>query len=362
MENLHPTLQETHFRYLKADAMKDPVWFIKRFCSTETELELFRQDINFLIQAAGTKIKDHQGKFYRYADEYVYNHRKIIEAIECLWVFFHLDLSNLQLTDHHPLFQTSKWKKEGIDVKERLAGPAKHFRKLENKEINNVFLFLQDFFLFNDLNEWREVLDDLLSYAHIDESIAFESAYFSCELIPIASYLEKMVEALFLIAELLSDSAVSIPEKTDEHCLLNEHPLSYPETTILLNDANYIDTLVIYLDKFYHHIENESLTYTNGPVMLSEALEKELLTYFESFHPTFLHRTFQKIYGGYLEYIFKTHTVSDYQELRTLASQMDVFFKLLELAEQETKHWPQEHRFGFQELKINHQPKYTPLL
>jgi|GEM_PF-1254570 len=360
MENLHQEIQTTHFRYLKEDAIENPFLFFREFCFTETDLELFRQDISAIIHAAGTKKTDHNGKFYKNSDEYVYNHRRIVEALEALWVLHHQSAPELSIQASHPLYQTTRWKRDGIDVEARLDGPAKHYRKLDNMEINNIRLFLKDFFLHSDINEWRETLDDLLSYSHMDESIAHESSYFSRELIPIAEYLEKMAEALFLIAELtltntntermetgFTNSKLTSPSAISEDAAFASS-LSHKALIPSLDNDNFTDGLVQYLSKFWSHLEEDDAGYSYGPVILSETLEKGLLSYFESFHPKFLCRNFRRVYMGYLEHIFETGTPY-YDELRIFTSQMDTFFELLELADKETKHWPQENRLGFEE-------------
>lgn len=337
MENLNQEVQTTHFRYLREEAIKNPSLFIKEFCFSETDLEIFRQDIMMLVNAAMTRKTDNNGKFHKNPDEYFYNHRKIIEVIEVMWVFHHQPHFEFAIGETHTLYQTARWKRDDIDVEARLDSAAKYYRKLENKEMNNIRLFLNDLFLYNDINEWREILDDLLSYAHADESIAHESTHFSREIIPIAEYLEKIAEAAFLIAELT----------------IEKKPVSVSDTAsapLTLEDDFFTESLVEYLHKFWSHLEEGDAKYHYEPVLFSETLEKELLLYFETFHPKFLARNFRRVYHGYLEHVFKTGTPFYQEEMNTFIYAMDSLFELLDIAESETEHWPQVNRLGWEEV------------
>jgi len=353
MENLNQEIQTTHFRYLREDAIKNPFSFVKEFCFTETNLELFRQDITALISAAMTRRTDNNGKFYKNSDEYVYNHRKIIEVIEALWLLHHQPLLEFTIEETHPLYQTMRWKRDGIDVEARLDSAAKYYRKLENKEVNNIRLFLNDLFLYSDIIEWRETLDDLLAYAHTDESIAHGSTHFSREIIPIAEYLEKVAEAIFLIAELTikKNQEFTNDNKKTLSNSIRDTPTQSPNTIpVPLADDSFTDNLAEYLHKFWSHLEEGYANYYYGPVLFSEALEKELLSYFETFHPKFLARNFRRVYHGYLEHVFQTGTPFYQEEMNTFIYAMDSLFELLDVAESETEHWPQENRLGQEEV------------
>ncbi|QNL47694.1 hypothetical protein H8S90_12720 [Olivibacter sp. SDN3] len=360
MENLNQEIQTTHFRYLQGNAIQNPLLFIQQFCFTETAIELFRQDITTLVAAAGTRKTDNNGKFHLNSDEYVYNHRKIIEAIEALWVLHHQASPEFAIDENHPLYQTTKWKRDGIDLETRINSAARYYRKLENEEINDIRLFLRVFFVYADMSEWREILDDILSYAYIDESIAYGSTQFSRELIPLTEYLEKMAEAIFLIAELThskKETTETVSNTDIEHTpIVNEQAPDMetgPNTAVpllSLEDDNFTKDLIEYLNTYWVHLEEQENTFLYSPIMLTERLEKKLLTYFETFHPKFLARNYRRVYMGYLEYIFQTGMPSYEGEIRTFIYQMDTFFELLDLADDETKHWPQEDRIGWQEV------------
>ncbi|GAA4781210.1 hypothetical protein GCM10023231_05770 [Olivibacter ginsenosidimutans] len=347
MENTNQHLSLGHFRYAKEEAFKNPLAFIRDFCSQITTIELFRQDNLNLFYAACTRMSDHNGKFHKHASEYVYDHRQLIEVIEILWTLYHQESTHLSLSKNHPLYQTSQWKDNGIDLEARLNSPAKYYRKLENQEINDIMLFLKDLFLYRNLDEWRELLDDILSYAYIDESIG-SGADISSELIPIAEYLEKIAEAVFLIRDLTAEEKGRIDtidtssndENEDEH---------YKTLLAELNDPHFTESLIAYLNTFWAHLENENIGHISTLISLPSALEQDLIDYFESFHPKFISRNFRRIYMGYLEHLFETGTPSYYEELRSFTAHMDTFFELLDLADAETAHWPQNNRIGWQE-------------
>src|SRR5690606_2436687 len=97
------------------------------------------------------------------------------------------------------------------------------------------------------------------------------------------------------------------------------------------------------------HLDGKNGNYSYGPVMFTEKFERELLSYFESFHPKFLGRNFRRVYMGYLEHLFTTGTPYYYDELSAFTAHMDTFFELLELADEETAHWKQQSRIGNEE-------------
>jgi len=347
MKTIHEIIQATHFRYLEEKAIQNPILFIKQFCSLETEIEFFRADVQALVHASATRKTDHGEKFYVNPEDYVYTHRQMTTVIEVLWILHHHAEPNLSIANTHPLYQKSTWKRHGIDVKARINNHAPHYRKLENQEVNNIRTFLTDFFLYQDLNKWRETLDDLLAYAHIDDSILYESRL-SYEFVPICEYLEKIVEAIFLIAELIpaDHQEIRITEgATPDENLLPSHSASATEQ----DNDDFTNTLLNYLTTYWSHLEEDEPNFQFGAILFSEALEKELLLYFETFDPTFLSRNFRRVYMGYLEHLFNTGTPYYHEELRIFTAHMDTFFELLDLAAEETAHWPQENRLGREE-------------
>lgn len=356
MENLHEAIKTNNFRYLTEVDVQNPLSFVKNFCHFETEVEIFREDIRFLLNAASTRKSDFNGKFYVNSEDYAFNLQQMISVIEVLWVLYHRPIPKLKISDTHPLYQKSSWVTDGIDIQKRINNGAAHFRMLENREINDIWIFLEDFFSYRDLNEWRKILDDLLIYAYTNDSI-FNGTDLLYESVAIREYLEKSIEAIFLIADLsfnYSKSSDHILAKSNQEANLNatEHRngISHDQTpeTGSLNDDNFTDSLIQYLEKFWGHLEERDAGSSHPPIVFSETFEKELLSYFESFHPRFLARNFRRIYMGYLEHLFKTGTPYYYKELRTFAAHMDTFFELLELAEEETIHWPQENRIGWE--------------
>ncbi|WP_134090799.1 hypothetical protein [Olivibacter sp. XZL3] len=354
MENFHEAIQTVHFRYLKEDAIRNPFSFIKEFCTQETEVELFRDDILTLVNAASTEKTDSTEKFYASHENFVYDHKQIITVIEALWVLQHQPELDLSITETHPLYQKSIWRSLRIDVEARINGHAGHYRKLENQEINNIHLFLKDFFLYRDLDEWREILDDLLSYAHHHEH--YIDTLSLSEFIVIREYLEKVAEAIFLIADLrfnYAEEQIEMQANKESDLASTQDteadPSDQPRSMPSLMDANFTDGLIQYLNTFWSHLETDNLDYPCGPVMFTETLETELLTYFDSFHPKFLERNFRRVYMGYLEHLFETGTPYYLDELKSFTSHMDTFFELLNLADHETRHWPQENRIGYQE-------------
>jgi len=356
MKNALENIQAGHFRYLKEEDIQTPLSFVKEFCSFETEVETFREEVHFLINAATTRKSDFNGKFYVNSEDYAYNLRQMISVVEVLWILHHHPILQFNISETHPLYQKPPQKRAGIDVQKRINNNVANFRKLEDREINDISIFLDEFFSYRNLNEWRELLDDLLTYAYTNDSI-FDGTTLLYESVAIREYLEKMAEAVFLIADIsfkhLESSDQTKTESEEKTNLATTVPLEetssdHAQETLPLNDDNFTESLVAYLNKFWSHLEEES-NYHYGAIMFSEELEKELLLYFETFDPTFLNRNFRRVYMGYLEHLFDTGTPYYHQELRIFTAHMDTFFELLDLAAEETAHWPQENRLGREE-------------
>jgi|GEM_PF-4047444 len=201
METLNQTTHPIHFRYLSPEAAQDPTIFLEEFCFSRTEIEYFRTDLFQLLQAACCDIEEQDGRYYLDARNYVYNHKQAIEVMELLWVLHQQKDRDYQLSESHRLFQRPRWKTAGVDLPRRMV-TAKYYRYLTDEEMNNVALFLQDLFTYKDLDEWREILDELLYFSHSTE-IFGAGAERTSEIMPIQEYFGKIAEAIFLIGEII---------------------------------------------------------------------------------------------------------------------------------------------------------------
>jgi len=176
MENKPATLSQVHFRYLNAGETENPFGFVNEFCVQETELCYLRQDILDLLKTAYS----YKEEFYAgVSKSFGYNQIQIIKVIEILFV--------LHCTD--------------LDLKPgNVRSYENNYNCLNREEKNDVRVFLDDFFTFHSLDEWRELMDDLLIYAYKEGDEGLFN--YVDEPFKTIGYFEKLAEAIFLVYEI----------------------------------------------------------------------------------------------------------------------------------------------------------------
>ncbi|WP_257666240.1 hypothetical protein [Parapedobacter tibetensis] len=182
METKQTSLDQTHFRYLKAEEIENPFIYINEFCEKETEMYYFRRDTLYLIKTAFS----YDETFLAGCNSnYAYSQKQLIKVIETMYVLHHADM----------------------DLKPgNIRNYENSYKCLERDERNNLRVFLDDFFGYKDLDGWHELLDDLLIYAYKEGGEGFFD--YADKPFKTMDYFEKLVEAIFLIYEIrhLKDS------------------------------------------------------------------------------------------------------------------------------------------------------------
>lgn len=170
------SLNQTRFRHLRAEEIENPFTYINELCEHETELYYLNRDILDLVKTA-----------YSYREEffegihksYAYNQIQVIKVVEILFV---LHCSKLDL-------------KPG-----NVRSYVNNYRYLNREEINDIRVFLGDFFAFRSLSEWHEFIDDLLIYAYKEGD---EGLFNDVDKpFKVMAYFEKLAEAFFLVYEI----------------------------------------------------------------------------------------------------------------------------------------------------------------
>src|SRR5690606_26801065 len=78
---------------------------------------------------------------------------------------------------------------------------ANNYRHLNREEMNDIRVFLCDFFAFRSLSEWHEFIDELLIYAYKEGD---EGLFNDVDKpFKVMAYFEKLAEAIFLIYEIM---------------------------------------------------------------------------------------------------------------------------------------------------------------
>lgn len=177
MENNRMPLGQCRYRYLEAGVIEDPFSFIREFCGLEAEMQCLKRGILNLLKTAYS----YQEEFYEGTSRsYTYDQIEFIKVVEVMYALY-----------------VGDW-----DLK---PGPIRNYVNrytcLDEGEQNDLRVFLNSFFSFHGLNEWLELLDDLLIHAYKEG----DPDYFTYEKEPFKTmaYLEKMAEAVFLAYEIM---------------------------------------------------------------------------------------------------------------------------------------------------------------
>ncbi|MEC3881103.1 hypothetical protein [Parapedobacter sp. 10938] len=178
--NQHPLnpapVNQARFRHLSAEEIENPLTYIEELCERETALYYLNRDILDLVKTA-----------YSYREEffegihksYAYNQIQVIKVVEILFVLYcgKLDLKSGNVRSYE-----------------------NNFSCLNRDEMNDIRVFLDDFFAFHSLSEWHEFIDDLLIHAYKEGS---EGLFNNVkEPFKVMAYFEKLAEAIFLVYEI----------------------------------------------------------------------------------------------------------------------------------------------------------------
>jgi len=178
MQDNQLPLSKTRFRHLRAEEIENPLAYINELCEQETALHYLNRDILDLVKTA-----------YSYREEffegihksYAYNQIQVIKVVEILFV---LHCGKLDLKPGNVRSYENK------------------FSYLSREEMNDIRVFLDDFFAFRSLSEWHEFIDDLLIYAYKEGG---EGLFNDVkEPFKMMAYFEKLAEAIFLIYEIMN--------------------------------------------------------------------------------------------------------------------------------------------------------------
>ncbi|WP_316753251.1 hypothetical protein [Pedobacter gandavensis] len=184
-----------HFRYLKEDEMNNLFSCIYDLCTLDFCIEDLRLGVITLIKSAYTTSE----KASLDMQSHIINQRQIIKMLE---IAYYLKCSgeDLEVSQENPLYRKgSYWFGYHVDNEESIGYPAIYFRQLTDLEINNVRVFFEDLFSFMPLSDWHTMLDNLVLCACSNEDYDDTYGDNGCPMIFVMEYLEKLVEAIYLI-------------------------------------------------------------------------------------------------------------------------------------------------------------------
>jgi len=311
MENSQISLNQMHFRHLSAEEIENPFIYINEFCEQETRVYYFRQDVLDLLKTAYS----YQEKFYTgHSPSYGYYQQQLIRIMEAVYVLY----------------------TRGYEFSTEAGKVLVHrYYSLSNEEIVHINDFLEDFFGYKDLDEWREYLDDILLHAYKEGGVGYfeydETPFFTIGL------LEKFVETIFLIHELT-------PHERMRVAVAHETPVDEADESGGVDgmagnsQSTEKDTEVV--DEETQQ-ENHGMPTCVAPIpdeVLPERLSKEVHDFFSLIDPRFIGEGLRYILLNYMREGFETGFGKE-DMLAELMYPLQRLFELFDVARRETSHW-----------------------
>lgn len=188
MNTTQKKLKKKHFRYLGKKEIANPMVYIDEFFGSETDLKSWKTDISIFVDAAYTS-KNRISGF-----EYGFTYKRIIGQIEVAYTIYCL-----------PGFERR--------TSERKVKSSKDIRHaIDNLYVIDPEKTIARFFVYRRLEQWREIVDDMLSQVATHDFIYPIDQYDN--ILEIKELLLELAEALHIIYE-------------QEGIELNPHPLFF---------------------------------------------------------------------------------------------------------------------------------------
>lgn len=188
-------LKWKHFRHLTSEEFDNPLLPLIELCCSETDLYYLREDTHRFIRATSCHNVDFDEENY---GEMFFFYQRFQKHIELLYLLAHR-YPDWKASIKSPLYQLKIIGRSYTLVDDDIKGETTlNFRKLSKNEVMDIGLFMNKFFNFMTLQEWRDTMDDLIRAVFSRESFSeYEPQAFH-----IYEYLEKLSEAMFLTYEI----------------------------------------------------------------------------------------------------------------------------------------------------------------
>jgi len=301
-QNLFPAV---HFRYMTAEDFSNPFSYVYQLFRHETDLDYLRDDIIDLIRSA---FSDQDAGLLRKGrfQECAFTQRRLIKMMETAFRIIQI-APKIVFPEAHPWQKTLRQPACPDRTRRPRSGYFQQFLILNYEEIIHPVTSLTAFFSYRTLEEWREILDDLLGYAY-DESDPIGTDE-QGHAFKIVNELERLTETLYVVYEIRTwnDAEETIEEDEGDD---DDRPAKG-------NDIR----------------ENSNTEKTTN--VLSPGFQKAVSDYFELFSPDFLIANYRRLFLKYLELMIVTPDSSATGDLPRFSYQMAVFLELLDTAKKE---------------------------
>ncbi|MCD0490201.1 hypothetical protein LPB86_18315 [Pedobacter sp. MC2016-14] len=180
------------YRYFRPSELRNPHKQLASFFEEE-DVESLKSEINDFFKTACDEAYEY-GNSLRYPA----THQNCFKLLELAYTLKNSN-ENFTLQNDHKLYRSSDAVfTQAFQENIELLFPLVHLRLLSAAEINDITFFLSEFFEYKSLYEWHELLDNLLRCANGDTVL--EKIYNrSSHIILVKEYVEKLIEAMYLI-------------------------------------------------------------------------------------------------------------------------------------------------------------------
>ncbi len=227
-------LKKRTFRHLDVSEIEDPLFPLMELCCSETTLDYYRREINLFTRASCC----HNIKF-RPVDfglmYFVYN--MLCKHMELLFVFMHR-YNDWTLSPSTSLYQYQKiGNYKTVYDEDMYHGTTMEFKALNNAEFVDLKLFMDNFFQFQSLMNWRRTMDSMMDLVFSEES--FGQLYDEAQ--QIFEYLDKLGEAMFLAYE-IHGKAYMLEHHADRFGIKRGKPVDTEPTNLPEGSAAQTET------------------------------------------------------------------------------------------------------------------------
>lgn len=184
-------LKRRNFWHLTDHEFENPLFPLVELCCSETSLTYVVDDTNRFIRAANC---DNRGFSANDFGEMHFIYERFLKHIELLYIY-QARYPDWTLADKGPLYRAKViGLLREVHDEDMFGGTTMRFDSVTETEFWDLGVFMKNFFAFKNLDEWRDILDDLIRHILSEEVFSQDCR----DATHIFEYLDKLSEAMFL--------------------------------------------------------------------------------------------------------------------------------------------------------------------
>ncbi len=184
-------LKKRNLRQLTGKEFKNPLLPLVELCCSETSLDYLVEDTHRFIRATSCEVSGFTASDF---GEMLFFYERFLKHIELLYLFMSC-YPDWRVSKDSPFYDipVSTGRRTIYDA-DMFGGTYLKFHKLAENEFWDLRVFMESFFTFKPLREWRHTLDDMLYHVFSDETFP----QYHTDAFQTFAYLDKLSEAMFL--------------------------------------------------------------------------------------------------------------------------------------------------------------------